>query len=205
MSIRDIFPVKIYETEFENFVEIQQDLRNKIKPLFETNTASGNDYFDKDGQPIFARTNPNIQYNPDLQILKDFINRHVKLYWQACNYTSKVDPYVMQMWANDVPPGGFTPAHNHNPVPIAGVFYVDADEHQGNLYLEDPLEIVKGKMPYDFLEKPYLYTETITVKPGKLVLFPGWLRHHVRSNRATENRIVVGLNAGAFVEFKPEP
>lgn len=203
MSTRDIFPVKIYETQFENFDSIKDSIKEKLMPLFNNNIAQGNDYFDKDGDPIFVRTEPNLQNNPDLQPITDFVNQHAKIYWQDCNYTTKVDPYVLQMWANDVPPGGFTPAHNHNPVPVAGVFYIDADEEKGNLYLEDPLEMVKGKMPYDFQHKPYLYTESITVKSGKLVLFPGWLRHHVRSNRTNQNRVVIGLNVGTWVEFKP--
>lgn len=203
--VKEIFPTLIYEAEFENFESIRDDIKQKLMPLFNNNIAQGNNYFDKDGEPIFARTEPNLQAQEELKPITDFINYHAKEYWKACDYTKRIDPYVMQLWANDVPPGGFTPAHNHNPVPIGGVFYVDADEDMGNLFLEDPLEIVKGKMPYDFMYKPYLYTETIKVKPGKLAMFPGWMRHHVRSNMSKENRIVMGFNVGAWMDFKPNP
>jgi uncharacterized protein (TIGR02466 family) len=109
------------------------------------------------------------------------------------------------MWANDIPPGGFTPAHNHNPVPVGGAFYINATPDKGNLYLEDPLEMVHGKAPRDYMHKPYLYTETITVKPGKLIMFPGWMRHHTRSNMTQENRYVLGFNIGAWLNFMPKP
>lgn len=202
---REIFPTLIYEAELEGFDAIVSDMKEKILPLFEDNVAPGNEYFDKDGNPIFKRTPPNLQDNQDLKPIFEFIEHHGIEYWKACGYTTRVEPYIMQAWANDVPPGGFTPAHNHNPVAIGGAFYVDADEKMGNLYLEDPLEIVKGRMPYDFMYKPYLYTETIKVKPGKLIMFPGWMRHHVRSNRSDSNRIVIGFNIGAWIDFKSKP
>ena len=203
--VRDIFPTQIYEAQWENFENVRSDLKSKLMPLFNDNVAAGNQYYDKDGQPIFKRTDPNLQNRKELQPLTDFLNYHARVYWKACGFTTRVEPYVMQVWANDVPPGGFTPAHNHNPVPIGGAFYVDADSEMGNLYLEDPLEMVKGKQPLDFTYKPYLWTETISVQPGKVVMFPGWMRHHVRSNMSKENRIVVGFNIGAWLDFKPDP
>lgn len=205
MSTRDIFPVTIYETYFENFSEIQQDIIDKLRPLFKDNIASGNQYYDKDGDPIFVRTDPNLQTREELRPLSDFIEYHAKLYWKELGLSEKIDPYLMQLWANDVPPGGFTPAHTHIPVPLGGVFYVEADEEMGNLFLEDPLETTRGQMPYDHAFRPYLPVEEIKVETGKLVMFPGWLRHHVRSNMSNNNRLIVGFNIGAWRQWLPKP
>jgi len=201
---RDIFPIKIYEAEFPNFDVIQERIKAAIIPYFD-NPAPGNEYISGDGTAMIIRTCNDLHKDPSFKEVSEFIEFHGREYWKQLSYTTRVDPYILQMWANDIPPGGFTPAHNHNPVPIGGAFYIDATLDKGNLYLEDPLEMVHGKAPRDFMHKPYLYTETITVKPGKLIMFPGWMRHHTRSNMSQENRYVIGYNFGSWISYLPKP
>lgn len=203
-NTREIFPTKIFEAEFPDFSEIQSDLLNAMLPHFKQ-PAGGNEYIDGQGNPLIIRTGNDLHKDPAFATIVEFIEYQACEYWNLSGFTSKVKPYILQMWANEIPPGGFTPAHNHNPTPIGGAFYIDATPNKGNLYLEDPLEMVQGKMPRDFLHKPYLYTETISVNPGKLVMFPGWLRHHTRSNMTNENRYVLGFNIGAWLNFMPKP
>jgi uncharacterized protein (TIGR02466 family) len=201
---REIFPIKIYEADFPNFESIQERIQTAIMPYFES-PAGGNEYISADGKPMIIRTGNDLHKDPVFKEITDFIEFHGREYWKQCEYTTRVDPYILQMWANDIPPGGFTPAHNHNPAAIGGAFYINATPDKGNLYLEDPLEMIHGKAPRDYMHKPYLYTETITVNPGKLVIFPGWLRHHTRSNMTQENRYVLGYNMGAWINFTPKP
>ncbi len=203
---KDIFPIKIYEAEFPNFETIRDEIISAMIPHFESkNLADGNDYIFSDGEPMIIRTGNELHKDPAFKSVVDFIEYHGREYWRQSDLTSRVEPYILQLWANRVPPGGFTPAHNHNPVPVAGAFYIDANPEKGNLYLEDPLEMVQGRMPRDFLHKPYLYTETIKVTSGKLVMFPGYLRHHTRSNLSKENRYVFGFNFGYWQHFMPKP
>lgn len=201
---RDIFPTKIYEAEFPNFGNIQKKIIEATLPYFEK-PADGNEYITGNGEAMIVRTGNNLHKDPALREVVDFIEYHGREYWKQSELTSRIDPYVLQLWANCIPPGGFTPAHNHNPVPVAGAFYINAESEMGNLYLENPLEMIVGKQPRDYLHKPYLYTETITVKSGNLVMFPGWLRHHTRSNMTKENRYVFGFNIGAWQQFMPKP
>jgi len=201
---RDIFPIKIYEAEFPNFEEVRETLQAAIMPYFD-NPALGNEYISGDGAAMIIRTCNDLHKDPAFKEITDFIEFHSREYWRQLAYTTRVDPYILQMWANNIPPGGFTPAHNHNPVPVGGAFYINATPDTGNLYLEDPLEMVHGKAPRDFMHKPYLYTETITVNPGKLIMFPGWMRHHTRSNMTQKNRYVLGFNIGAWLNFMPKP
>jgi uncharacterized protein (TIGR02466 family) len=201
---RDIFPVRIYEATFEGFDAIQDKITEAIMPYFE-NPAAGNEYVTGDGVDLIIRSCNDLHKDPELQVLAEFIEFHVREYWKACGFTKRVEPYILQMWANLLPPGGFTPSHNHNPVMIGGAFYIDATPEKGNLYLEHPLELVEGKMPRDYTHSPLLFTEQIKVEPGKLILFPGWLRHHTRSNMSPETRCVVGFNAGCWLDFLPKP
>jgi len=206
MPTRNIFPLTIYEDFYKNFTEeYRQSLIDRISPLFEDNVATGNDYVDCNGIDIFKRTVPNLHLRPELQDVVEFIEYHGRIYWDELGFSKKEKPYVLQLWANDVPPGGFTPAHNHNPVAIGGSFYLDADSLKGNLFLEDPLMMVKGRMPHDWQKQPYLHTEEIEVTAGKIVMFPGYLMHHVRSNKSKNNRIVIGFNFGLTWQYLPRP
>jgi uncharacterized protein (TIGR02466 family) len=206
MPTRNIFPIVIYEDYHENFTEeYKQSIIDRITPLFDNNIAPGNDYVDCNGVDIFKRTVPNLHLKPELSDILEFIEHHGKIYWKELGYSKKQNPYVLQLWANDVPPGGFTPAHNHNPVAIGGVFYLDADPFMGNLFLEDPMMMVNGRMPHDWQKQPYLHTEEIEVKSGKIIMFPGYLMHHVRSNKSKNNRIVIGFNFGLTWEYLPRP
>jgi ectoine hydroxylase-related dioxygenase (phytanoyl-CoA dioxygenase family) len=85
------------------------------------------------------------------------------------------------------------------------VFYLDADPNKGNLHLEDPTHFCKERMPYDWQKKPYVFTEEITAEAGKIVMFPGYLMHHVRSNKSTSNRIAFGFNFGLSWQYKARP
>lgn len=202
---RDLFPTTIYEAEWPDFDSVKQSLIDKVMPYFETNLAPGNDYVDKDGQDIFKRTVPNLHLRPEFKEVVEFIEYHGQEYWKTMGFTTQETPYVLQLWANDVPPGGFTPNHNHNPVAIGGSIYLDADQQKGNIHLEDPMMMVKGRMPYDWSHKPYLYTEEVKVSAGKLIMFPGWLMHHVRSNKSNTSRIVIGFNFGLSWTYKKRP
>jgi uncharacterized protein (TIGR02466 family) len=202
---RDLFPTTIYEAIWPDFENVRQSLIDKVMPYFETNLAQGNDYVDSNGKDIFKRTVPNLHLYPEFKEVIEFIEYHGQEYWKIMGWTTQEKPYVLQIWANDVPPGGFTPTHNHNPVAVGGVLYLDADPLKGNIHLEDPMQMVKGRMPYDWQKKPYLYTEEIKVEAGKLIMFPGWLMHHVRSNKSDSNRIVIGYNFGLTWIYKPRP
>jgi len=205
MPSRHIFPTAIYEEVWENFESKSEELIELIKPQLQNNIASGNEYVDREGNAIFKRTNPNLQILPEFKDVVDFIEYHGKEYWKELGYTWQQEPYVLQLWANEVPPGGFTPSHNHNPVAVGGVLYLDADAVTGNLYLEDPNQMIKGRSPFDWQYKPYLYTEEIQVSSGKIVMFPGHLMHHTRSNKAVNNRYVFGFNFGLSWTYKSKP
>jgi len=202
MSFRNIFPTTIYENVWQEMPLTKDKLISSLQPYFTNNVADGNQYFDKDGKDIFKRTVPNLHMFPEFKEIVDYIETQGREYWNTLGFTTEQEPYLLQLWANEVPPGGFTPSHNHNPVAIGGVLYVDADSSMGDLYLENPMQMVLGRMPWNWKKKPYLYTESIKVESGKIVMFPGYLMHHVRSNGSNSNRIVFGFNYGLSWQYK---
>jgi uncharacterized protein (TIGR02466 family) len=205
MSTRSIFPIPIYEVDFPDFNTVKDTVFQSVLPYFDDPYENKRrvDHF-SDGETIKTLgTKFEVHKEPNLQFLVDFIEHHCKIYWKECGYTNSVDPYITLMWGILTSKGGFTAPHNHNPWPIAGAFYVNADYGSGDLFLENPLEVLLGKQPID-MDGPKIYTEKIRVKSGKLVLFPGWMRHHSQANTTNEQRLVLGFAAGSILESKPK-
>lgn len=196
----NIFPITIYETHFPDFQTIKQQLIDDLEPHFET-LAPGNEYWTPDGKPMIYRTLPNLQTFEKFKPVFDFVEHHARKYWQHMNLTKRVEPYVLHSWSNKIPPGGFTPVHVHTPIPIAGALYIHADSSMGDLEIENPLDTIEKMMPRDNNLAPYFQTHRVKVEEGKLVLFPGWIRHYTRSNTSNETRIIMSFNIGSNVTY----
>lgn len=190
---RDIFPIKIYEATFENYQGLKPTLVSQVLDFFKNREEHNHSLFlkgfstSKDIKDLHKKIN-----SPDLF---EFIDLHLKKYWKDCGFSKLLKPYILHSWANLVPPGGSLQTHNHNPNVIAGSFYVDACPETGNLKLENPLNLLLGRLPWDRTNtSPMLFEEEIPVCDGKLILFPGWMNHRTLKNESATERIVLGFN-----------
>jgi uncharacterized protein (TIGR02466 family) len=199
-EFKDLFPLKIYEAEYPDFHKIKQKILDDLEPHFST-LAPGNQYVNDSGSPLIYRTMPNLEKDPNFKELIEFAEHHGRIYWKECNLTTRVDPYVLHMWSNKIPPGGFTPVHVHTPMPVAAAFYIHATDDMGVLEIENPIDTIQKMMPRDNNLAPYYDTHRVKVSDGKLVLFPGWVRHFTRSNLTKENRVIVSFNIGANISY----
>jgi uncharacterized protein (TIGR02466 family) len=204
----DLFPITVYETEYENYNLIQDELIEYIQSNFHQefiNEYHGHDHpirngalykiydqygFDKEGESKTIK-------NPHLKNLYDWISFHGQEYWKSLNFSNKLNPYILQLWATATGRGGFVASHNHNPVPVAGVFYLKAEPKLGNLFLENPNDLVLGKSAYNADRlTPTRFNHEIESVSGKLVLFPGWMKHFTRPNPTDEIRMSMAVNFG---------
>jgi uncharacterized protein (TIGR02466 family) len=96
-------------------------------------------------------------------------------------------------WINVMNESSHVDEHIHGMSVISGAFYINAEEGSGNLFIKNPNH--ESQMLYDKLEDTCYSQEyiEIEVKSGLLVLFPSWLRHHVRTN-GYNNRTVLSFN-----------
>tara|TARA_B100001250_G_scaffold399911_1_gene409844 strand:- start:3911 stop:4531 length:621 start_codon:yes stop_codon:yes gene_type:complete len=99
-------------------------------------------------------------------------------------------------WANWSPPmsGGGHPLHRHNYSYLSAVFYFT--EGAPTTFLDpvdirglDTLEILKG----DRISCPN--EVNIDAERGKLILFPGWLRHCSLPHGGDKNRFTISFNS----------
>ncbi len=208
MKTTDIFAHTIYEVEFPNFKDIQQDLIANLQSNFNSkfvNEYEGHEHPIKNGAitMLYDKFENKPIENPMLQSIHDFIHEHGKNYWNVLNLSKHLNPYVLQLWMNAVPRGGFVASHNHNPTPISGVFYINAEPRMGNLFLENPLDLVLGKSAYHSETRtPTRFTYEVESVSGKLVLFPGWMKHYTKPNPTDEIRMSMAVNYGCFGQVR---
>lgn len=202
--LKNIFPIQIYEVDFPDYDLIKDNLLKDIIDLFNQNLSLYskhrlfNQSYSLEGteEGMYRDLHKKLPYKE----LMDWIQFHVEEYWKQMNYSRFVKPEIHHMWANLTPKGGNIIQHNHSPYEIAGSFYVDASPDRGCLILVDPNELIRGRLPYydsdESKQGRYFFDHIVEPRPGKLVLFPGWLYHKTQKNPTDTPRIVMGLNAG---------
>ena len=121
----------------------------------------------------------------NLHILKTVIMETVSEHFNG------VKIIIKDSWVTKFLPGDTAQVHDHRPDVLSGVYYIKATGNEGNLRLINPLTYDNFVGNLDF--------EIIPVT-GKLVLFPGWLKHQVLQNNSTNERISLAFNLELFNE-----
>jgi uncharacterized protein (TIGR02466 family) len=108
----------------------------------------------------------------------------------------QLEQYPMMItgcWANINPPGSYHPTHNHPNNYLSGVYYVAVPERGPELVFQDPRPI--SIMPWSGkLNRITANAAAEQAVPGRMVIFPSWLRHHVPSNEDAHERISISFN-----------
>jgi len=106
-------------------------------------------------------------------------------------------PKLGNIWANLNPPGAYNKPHVHPNCLWSGVYYVQAQENSGKLVCEDPRSGVEINMPIkkSGMLPQHLWRECYLAPiPGRIIMFPAWLRHSVEPNNSNDIRISVSFN-----------
>jgi len=194
---QSLFPVKIYRDFYPKVEDLKNNLFPKLKNVF-LETENNNNVFMHDGTLCSYETNSylHVDFPEETRDVVEFVERCANEFWKESNYYSELSPYVMQMWANSTPKGGWVQGHLHGSMPFTAVLYVDASPEQGNLFLENPMDMVLMSQPIS-PEVRYPMGEEIEVHSGDLIMFPGYLKHSVKTNNTDRPRLVLAFNLGS--------
>lgn len=190
----DIFAIKYHESYIPDYHLIKDDLISDIKSRI--NSSLTTHPYAKGGSIIMTehKSKFNLIDIKHGKTILDFVNEQLKVYWNDLNYSDKYEPYIVNAWASMNPKGGTWLSHNHAPSSLAGCFYVSAQIEQGPIVFEHPLELVLGYQPYTNDMPDQLLQHTVIPESGKLLLFPGYLKHRVEENTLDEYRIIIGFD-----------
>lgn len=192
--IHNIFSLPIYEDFFPNYNSIKHNVVEYLCKQFAegNNNPAVRESYTKSGSVLLR--NPKIKDCIHGNELIDFFNFHIHTFWNELGYSNEVIPYIRTHWALMNPPGGITVSHFHLPNPIAGVFYVDAPENSGDIVFEHPMETVLGHQPYKEHFRGFKFDKHFKAEDGKILLFPGFMRHRVEENLSSKNRIIISFD-----------
>ena len=214
--IKNAFPIKIWEIEYPNydkdlFVSRHENYLKKVG-THQLNSIIADSDTTQVPEPFYDKPIPGYTYStgytysitnyekvlndmdmPDLWL---WINKQIVKYHTHCGYKI-FNSSVLSVWTTSAPKGGHVTFHNHNPGITAGVFYIDAEPEQGNLYLLNPNDTALSQIHYNHYNYQNKWYE-FEVKSGKLILFPGHLYHMVPKNPTDRRRRIISFDASYY-------
>ena len=191
--IQPLFPILIFEKVITDPVlslvqeQVDTALSNeKFFKITELEHPGIGNFFGTGG--AISLDNNFIEDN-NLHILKTVIIETALEYFKEVKIPNEI--IIKNSWATKFLPGDTAQVHDHRPDVLSGVYYIKATGNEGNLRLMNPLT-------YDNFVNDLSFD--ITPLTGKLVLFPGWLKHQVLQNNSTNERISLAFNLEVFYE-----
>jgi uncharacterized protein (TIGR02466 family) len=98
--------------------------------------------------------------------------------------------YKMNSWFSKFESGSYAHIHNHGDSDISGVYYYKTNGEDGKFFFESPNDHLTTSKMYKNRGVRWEYVP----KCGKIILFPGWLKHGVETNNTDNTRISVSFN-----------
>lgn len=98
-------------------------------------------------------------------------------------------------WANVSAPDARHLEHSHPNNFLSGVYYVKAAEGSDSINFHDPRAQAHVVALHVTSYSPkHASAVNVEVKPGRMVMFPAWLRHSVDPNRGRGQRMSIAFN-----------
>lgn len=103
-------------------------------------------------------------------------------------------PRITDCWVNVYRTGDAQEAHVHQNNVLSGIYYVKTPDLCGELLFHSTLSDVMLDPPKTRIDDLNTEVAAITPSAGQMLLFRSSLRHSVKPNRSTEDRISVAFN-----------
>jgi len=200
--IKEIFPTKIYHTRYPGDIQqLKEDLLPQLEPVFEKTKQNNQGSMQQNGLCSYNVAR-DLHTWPVLHDYTEWLKQEIKECWKYFDYVEGGD-LLYDMWANKYPPGSFIAAHNHAPLTVTISFYLQKQEHSGNLVFENPNSNILKYQPTNALQNLDKYHELfdyeVNTSEGDVVMFPAWLTHKTTPHANPNSDIIIGANAiGAY-------
>lgn len=136
---------------------------------------------------------------PEIGQLVEWIKTGINAVTRATNGLEEAaaGEFFIVAWASVLYEGGYNLVHDHNSYAWSGVYYVDTGDETpghdlaGQIEFIDPRNAIGSpKVPGD----PFKHKMRFKPAAGRMLMFPGWLRHYVHPYRGEAPRIAIAFN-----------
>jgi uncharacterized protein (TIGR02466 family) len=172
----------LVQSEICEFVETHGDLINPPPAEWDETVLTSFTYDDKRSKELVVHHLPSLSNQIVVQVRK-----YLEMIGNEKPYIIHID----DMWVNVYRPNDYMNMHDHKSVDISGVYYFQTNTEDGDIVFNNPCDLMSYTKLLGDIDK-----NVFKVKPeeGKMLLFPGWLKHSVNRNKTDSNRISVSFN-----------
>jgi uncharacterized protein (TIGR02466 family) len=131
----------------------------------------------------------NILKELGLNKIEKEIDTHLRNYCNDLDFIMR--DYALESWFSKFEKGNYSPMHHHRTSDISGVYYYKTNGEDGDFWSESPNPYLETTKCYEIR-----FGKIVRYKPqeGKILLFPGWLKHGVKTNTKDSTRISLSFN-----------
>mgnify|MGYP001159924072 FL=1 len=194
VNFEDLYATPIFFTILEN-KEINKQIDDIIDDV-DFNTKEGwspTHYLSTDFKPD---SDCNVIEKYNLTALQEQIDKYLIEYLKILSYGPVDDwslggeNYQLESWFSLFKKGNYAHIHSHGSADLSGVYYYKTNSKDGDIFFEPPFPQMKQSKVFYQHSSSWDHIPD----PGKLMLFPGWLPHGVKTNTTDNDRISLSFN-----------
>lgn len=198
--ILNLFSVPVLEAVVQDAVSVNERLVPEIKGLFnrlDSKRVLSYRWKNDEHSPIktdlgwSSFNEHDISKDSNFDFFFEIINPIITDFFHQLNYQGNW--YYTNAWCNVYPKNAYVPAHDHRGVHWSGVYYAQADTFCGELIVIDPKEYALAYEPENTMFRGNIMSSFEPME-GKLIVFPGYLKHETDPNLSDRNRKIVSFN-----------
>lgn len=191
-NLLKLFPTPVYITEADN--NVLEDIQTELYSVY--NKLSNDGLFQH-------KNNWNTQHLSDPSFTGNFFNyyncnnflnflsKHIKSYLFINGVIVEPDYEITESWFTLTKNKEYAHIHNHGTSDISGCYYLQTNGEDGDFTIpcsQKPLDMQFRLFPN--------ITKSLVVPPqvGRMILFPGWMDHGIKTNMTDNDRVSISFN-----------
>jgi uncharacterized protein (TIGR02466 family) len=183
--IENLFSTPIYSCLVENQNDIQDEIAAALADIQYDDSVN---YYQWGKTFETTDVSADIIGNNHMDNLDKAIDLHLKEYCGEIGFAARA--YQRTSWIVKNSQGGHTHIHTHHSDDIAGVYYFQTNQNDGEIFFDSPVSPAVSSLCYQKYAKRHEHVPMV----GKLLLFPGWLSHGVKTNTTDFDRISLAFS-----------